>query len=90
MSKSKVYFADFRCSDSENLQQKFTRLLKTAGLEKLGLDGKFAAIKTHFGEPGCLAYLRPNWAKTLVDAVRAAGGNARGRRPRGGRDAVPH
>ena len=74
MSKSKVYFADFRCSDSENLQQKFTRLLKTAGLEKLGLDGKFAAIKTHFGEPGCLAYLRPNWAKTLADCIRAAGG----------------
>ena len=73
MSKSKVYFADFRCSDSENLQQKFTRLLKTAGLEKLGLDGKFTAIKTHFGEPGCLAYLRPNWAKTLAAFIRGAG-----------------
>ena len=26
-SKSTVHFADFRCSDSETLQQKFARLL---------------------------------------------------------------
>ena len=29
-NKSIVHFADFRCSDAENLQQKFKRLLKTA------------------------------------------------------------
>ena len=75
MKKSAVYFTDFRCSDAENLQQKFTRLLKTAGLGKLDLEGKYVAIKTHFGEPGCLAYLRPNWAKTLVDFVKACGGH---------------
>ena len=74
MQKSTVYFADFRSSDSENLQQKFARLLKTAGLAKIGLDGKYVAVKTHFGEPGCLAYLRPNWAKTLADSIRNAGG----------------
>ena len=49
----------FRCSDDENLQAKFTRLLETAGLAALDLSGKFVAIKMHFGEPGCLAYLRP-------------------------------
>ena len=74
MPKSTVYFTDFRCSDAENLQQKFARLLKTAGIAKIGLDGKFTAVKTHFGEPGCLAYLRPNWAKTLVDSIREVGG----------------
>lgn len=74
MEPSTVHFADFRCSDAENLQQKFTRLLKTAGLAQLDLAKKFVAIKTHFGEGGCLAYLRPNWAKTLVDFVKAQGG----------------
>ena len=74
MKKSIVHFTDFRCSDAENLQQKFTRLLKTAGLGKLDLQDKFVAIKTHFGEGGCLAYLRPNWARTLVDFVKAQGG----------------
>ncbi len=74
MKKSTVHFTDFRCSDTENLQQKFTRLLKTAGLGKLDLKDKFVAIKLHFGEPGCLAYLRPNWAKTLADFIKAQGG----------------
>ena len=32
MKKSIVHFTDFRCSDAENLQQKFTRLLKTADI----------------------------------------------------------
>ena len=71
---SKVYFMSFRCSDDENLQAKFTRLLETAGLAALDLSGKFVAIKMHFGEPGCLAYLRPNWARTVVDFIRARGG----------------
>src|SRR5574344_1126593 len=46
MKKSIVHFTDFRCSDAENLQQKFTRLLKTAGLAELDLAGKFVAAKT--------------------------------------------
>ena len=74
MAKSVVHFADFRCSDAENLQAKFARLLKTAGLAKLDLADKFVAIKMHFGESGCLAYLRPNWARTLVDFIKAEGG----------------
>ena len=74
MDPATVFFTDFRCSDAENLQRKFTRLLKTAGLAQLDLAGKFVAVKTHFGEGGCLAYLRPNWAKTLVDFVKAQGG----------------
>ena len=72
--RSVVHFTDFRCSDEENLLQKFTRLLKVAGLGKLDLKGKFVAIKMHFGEPGCLAYLRPNWAKALADFVKGRGG----------------
>ncbi|WNX85113.1 DUF362 domain-containing protein [Agathobaculum sp. NTUH-O15-33] len=74
MPASKVYFADFHASMNENLQQKLTRLLKTAGMGKIDFDKKFAAIKIHFGEPGNLAFLRPNWAKTVVDFIRERGG----------------
>lgn len=74
METSKVYFTNFRCSDAENLPKKFTRLLKTAGLSDFNLEGKYVAIKTHFGEGGCMAYLRPNWAKTLVEFVKKCGG----------------
>ena len=71
---SKVYFADFRATYNENLQQKLTRLLKTAGMGDIDFDRKYVAIKLHFGEPGNLAYLRPNWAKTVADFIKERGG----------------
>ena len=74
MGKSKVYFTDFHATSKENLQQKLRRLLKTAGMSQIDFDRKYAAIKIHFGEPGNLSYLRPNYAKTVVDAVTELGG----------------
>ena len=71
---SKVYWADFRADFRENLQQKLTRLMKTAGMGEIDFDNKYAAIKMHFGEPGNLAFLRPNWAKTVADFVKERGG----------------
>ena len=71
---SKVYFADFRATYHENLQQKLTRLMKTAGMGEIDFDRKYVAIKMHFGEPGNLAFLRPNWAKTVADFVKERGG----------------
>ena len=74
MGASKVYFADFRTTLTENLQQKLWRLLDKAGIGTIDFDKKYAAIKMHFGEPGNLAFLRPNWAKTAADYVKAHGG----------------
>lgn len=74
MSKSTVYFTDFHTTLTENLQQKLVRLMKAAGMEQIDFDKKFAAIKIHFGEPGNLAFLRPNWAKTVADFVKEHGG----------------
>ena len=71
---SKVYWADFRADFQENLQQKLTRLMKTAGMGEIDFDNKYVAIKMHFGEPGNLAFLRPNWAKTVADFVKERGG----------------
>lgn len=71
---SKVYFADLRADFHENLQQKLTRMMKTAGMGDIDFDRKYVAIKMHFGEPGNLAFLRPNWAKTVADFVKEQGG----------------
>ena len=71
---SKVYFADLRADYHENLQQKLTRLMKTAGMGDIDFNEKYVAIKMHFGEPGNLAFLRPNWAKTVADFVKERGG----------------
>ena len=38
------------------------------------MDGKFVAIKMHFGELGNLAFLRPNYAKAVADLCKEQGG----------------
>ena len=72
--KAKVYFADFRADWRENLPQKLARLMRTAGFDTIDMDGKYVAIKMHFGEPGNLAYLRPQWARMVADMVKEKGG----------------
>ena len=72
--KSDVYFTNFRTTLTENLLQKIQRLIKRAGIEKIDFQDKFVAIKIHFGEPGNLAFLRPNYAKAVVDVIKSLGG----------------
>ena len=74
MTKSEVYFTDMRCRVGDSLLAKLDRLLTRAGLEKIDFHNKFVALKIHFGEPGNLAALRPNFAKTVADRVKALGG----------------
>ena len=74
MGPSKVYFTDMRALPGTNLQQKLKRLILKAGIGQIDFQDKYAAIKIHFGEPGNLSYLRPNFAKTVADAVKELGG----------------
>ena len=74
MDTSTVYFSDMRALPGTNLLIKLDRLIQRAGMDKIDFKDKFVAIKMHFGEPGNLAFLRPNWAKVVVDRIKAAGG----------------
>lgn len=74
MSTSKVYFTDMRCKVGTSLLDKLDRLMRAAGIERIDFENKFTAIKLHFGEPGNLSFLRPNFAKTVADHVKALGG----------------
>lgn len=74
MEQAKVFFTDFRCHPGVNQQQKLEKLLLAAGMDTIDFEGKIVAIKLHFGEVGNLAYLRPNYAKTVADFVKARGG----------------
>lgn len=74
MEKSKVYFTDFRTRVGVSLTEKLQRLIKKAGITDIDMDGKFVAIKMHFGELGNLSYLRPNYAKAVTDVVKECGG----------------
>lgn len=74
MEASKVYYTSMRTKVGDSLLAKLKRLLKAAGMEQIDFDGKYTAIKIHFGEPGNLAYLRPNYAKVVCDYVKELGG----------------
>ena len=71
---SNVYFTDFHTTAAENQLQKLKRLMLTAGARQIDWKGKFVAIKIHFGEPGNLAFLRPNYARAVADVIKELGG----------------
>jgi len=75
MEKSKVYYCDFRTKvGSTGLVGKLKKLMQTAGIADIDMDGKFVAIKMHFGELGNLSFLRPNYARAVADLVKEMGG----------------
>ena len=74
MQPSKVYFSDLRAKPGLNLLQKLEKLAQVAGIGNIDFKNKFVAIKIHFGEPGNLAYLRPNYARVIVELVKTLGG----------------
>lgn len=74
MSASKVYFTDMRCEVGTSLLDKLGKLIRRAGIDQIDMEKKYVAIKMHFGEPGNLSFLRPNFAKTVADVVKDLGG----------------
>ena len=56
------------------LLDKLKKLCITAGIKNIDMEGKFVAIKMHFGELGNMAFLRPQYAKVIADIVKEQGG----------------
>lgn len=73
MDKTKVYFTNLRTTPSSNLLDKMERLVKRAGITNIDFKNQFVAIKIHFGEPGNLAYIRPNYAARMATLLRSLG-----------------
>jgi uncharacterized protein len=73
MAKAKVHYIDMRVS-GRNLLDKMEDMLKAAGFFDLQYKDKFVALKIHFGEPGNLSYIRPNYAARVAKLVLSAGG----------------
>ncbi len=75
MEKAKVYFTDFRTPyGGASMPQKLQKLCRRAGIGDIDFKNQFTAIKIHFGEPGNISYLRPNYAKAVADLVKELGG----------------
>lgn len=73
MGKSKVFFTNLRTTPTGNLLDKMERLLRKADIETIDFKNQFTAIKIHFGEPGNLAYIRPNYAARMAQFLRSLG-----------------
>ena len=74
MDTSKVFFTSMRTKVGESLLVKMDRLMQKAGIGGIDFKKKYVAIKIHFGEPGNLSFLRPNFARAVADRVKAMGG----------------
>lgn len=74
MAKSKVYYSDFRTRISVNQGMKLQKLCREAGIGDIDFEGKFVAIKMHFGELGNFSYIRPNYVKAVADLIKELGG----------------
>ena len=74
MNPSKVYFTNLRTKIGVSQLDKLERLIRAAGIGDIDFDHKMTAIKIHFGEPGNLTFLRPNYARRVADVVKSLGG----------------
>ena len=75
--KAKVYFTDFHTiAFGDGLPAKLKKLIRKAGIGSIDMDGKFVAIKMHFGELGNISYLRPNYANNDACSGGLSGGGA--------------
>lgn len=74
MEPSKVYFTDFHVPVGTSQLDKLRRLIERTVAGQIDFEGKLVCIKIHFGEPGNLTYLRPNYAKVVADYVKSQGG----------------
>jgi uncharacterized Fe-S center protein len=70
---SNVYFTNLRTSFSVSLLDKLGTLIRKAGINDIDFRKKITAVKIHFGEPGNLAYIRPNFAAVVVNFLKEAG-----------------
>jgi uncharacterized protein len=73
MASSKVYFTNLRVKPQQNLLRKLENLALKAGFEEIDFNKKLVAVKIHFGEPGNLAFLRPNYAARIVKMLKSGG-----------------
>ena len=73
-TRSAVYFTDFRTKLDVSQGVKLQNLCKKAGIGNIDFNGKFVAIKMHFGELGNYAYLRPNYVRAVADLIKSLGG----------------
>lgn len=67
---AEVYFANLHANVKRNVLDKLGILLEKFDMGQMFQKDDMVAIKIHFGEKGNLAYIRPNFVRVVVDALK--------------------
>lgn len=68
-----IFFVSSRVNRNRGLVQRFEDLVDRLGLEMID-PGDATALKVHFGDNGTTAYVRPQFARKVVERIKARGG----------------
>jgi uncharacterized Fe-S center protein len=71
---SNVYLVDLRGSMESSVLDRLKTCIKKAGLLKTVREGDLLAVKLHFGEKGCTAYIRTAYVRAVLEAMEPTGG----------------
>mgnify|MGYP000166419182 CR=1 FL=1 len=68
-----ILFTDMQAEFGNSLEKKFRKLLKKSAFLESIKEGELVALKVHVGERGNLGYVNPNFARIVVEEVKAVG-----------------
>jgi uncharacterized protein len=68
-----VFFSDMKAEYGNSLEKKFRTLLKKSAFFETITEGQIVALKVHVGERENLGYINPNYARIVVEEVKARG-----------------
>jgi len=74
MDKAKVYSIGLRTTNGKTRLDKLEKLIDKSGMDAIDFKNKIVAIKMHFGEPGNMSILRPQYVAVLVKKIKELGG----------------
>jgi uncharacterized Fe-S center protein len=74
MGKPKVFYSDEQARPDYNMLDKLEHIFNELRLNEDIKPGEKVMVKTHFGQWGNTRYLRPAYARKIVNLVKAAGG----------------
>jgi uncharacterized Fe-S center protein len=74
MGKPKVFYSDEQARPDYNMLDKLEHIFNELRLNEDIKPDEKVMVKTHFGQWGNTRYLRPAYARKIVNLVRAAGG----------------
>ncbi|MGQ9705489.1 MAG: DUF362 domain-containing protein [bacterium] len=72
--KSDVIFIPLGSKKRDGLRQNLSKALHTAGLTDVIKEGEIVAVKTHFGERGNTAFIKPIFISMVINIIKKVGG----------------